>query len=184
MDSASERWARLGPNNPRTLVHVPEYGVCLSTFIIAKRRESILLLRPRANDAWETKGAFPKGRAAELAKEGAWLLPATHLLMGESPDRAARRIVREWAGLRGKPRFLMVQSHTRPGGFLDQKLNGKHWDICFVYELTSASKPKAKPWWSEGRFVPTARISRMNLGRGHVDILHEAGMVRKPRSGS
>lgn len=181
MDPATERWARLGPKNSRTLVHVPEAGVCLSTFIIATRRNSILLFRPHAHDAWETKGAFPKSRAAELAKQGAWLLPATHLLMGESPDHAALRIVREWAGLKGKPRFLMVQSHTRPGGFLGRKLRGKHWDVCFIYEIAARAKPKARPWWSEARYVPIQGISSMKMGRGHLDILKEAGMIRKPR---
>jgi len=183
LDRVSERWACIGPRNPRPLVHTPKAGVCLSTFVIAKQRNSILLFRPRAHDAWETKGAFPKGWAAELAKEGAWLLPATHLLMGESPDHAARRIVREWAGLKGTPRFLMVQSHTRRGGFLNKKLKGKHWDICFVYELTAGTGPKAKPWWSEAHYFPIPKISRMHLGRGHLDILKEAGMIRirRPR---
>jgi len=173
----AERWARLGPKNRHALVHTPKPGVCLSTFIIAKRRNSILLYHPRAHVAWETKGAFPKDLAAELAKKGAWLLPATHLLMEESPDRAARRITREWAGLKGNPRFLMVQSHIRPGGFRNSKVKGNHWDICFIYELTVRTVPKAKPWWTETRFVPISKISSMNLGRGHLDILKEAGFV-------
>jgi ADP-ribose pyrophosphatase YjhB (NUDIX family) len=177
----TERWARLGPRDRHTLVHTPEAGLCLSAFVISRRRNSILLFRPHAHDAWETKGAFPKRGAAELAKEGAWLLPATHLLMEESPDHAARRIVREWAGLKGTPRLLMVQSHTRPGGFLGKRLSGNHWDICFVYELTTGNEPRAKPWWSEARYVPIPRISRMKLGRGHLDILREAGIIRKRR---
>lgn len=177
MRPVEERWARLGPKNPRALVHTPKTGVCLSAFVIAKRRNSILLCRPRAHEAWETKGGFPKHWAAELAKEGAWLLPATHLLMEESPDHAAHRITREWAGLEGNPRFLMVQSHIRPGGFWNSRLKGNHWDICFIYELTARTAPKAKPWWTEARFVPIPTISRVNLGRSHLDILEEAGFV-------
>jgi ADP-ribose pyrophosphatase YjhB (NUDIX family) len=101
--------------------------------------------------------------------------------MGESPDHAANRIVREWAGLDGTPRFLMIQSHTRPGGFLDKKLKGNHWDICFIYQLKTRNKPKARPWWSEARYVPITEIPNMKLGRGHFDILKEAGVIRKQR---
>lgn len=181
MRPVTERWARLGPKNRLALVHTPKAGVCLSTFIIAKRRNSILLCRPHVHEAWETKGAFPRDWAAQLAKNGAWLLPATHLLMEESPDHAARRITREWAGLKGTPRFLMVQSHIRPGGFWTSKVKGNHWDICFVYELNVKNGPKAKPWWSEARFVPISNVSHMKLGRGHLDILREAGTIKGRR---
>ena len=99
--------------------------------------------------------------------------------MEEPPDHAARRITREWAGLEGNPRFLMVQSHIRLGGFWNSKVEGNHWDICFVYELNAKNEPKAKPWWSETRFVPISNVSRMKLGRGHLDILREAGTLRR-----
>ena len=108
------RWARIGSRNPSWMTHTPRAGLCLSVFIVARKGDSILLGRPRAHDAWPEKGGFPKRNAAEIEKEGAWLLPATHLLMEESPDHAASRVAHEWAGLKGKPRFVMVQSHVRP----------------------------------------------------------------------
>lgn len=167
----SRRWARLGPENPSALKHVPEAGVCLSAFLIVKRNGSILLGRPHSHSAWPLKGGFPRWRAAELEKRDAWLLPATNLMMEEAPNRAARRIVNEWGGLEGKPRFVMIQSHLQPAGRLN------HWAICFVYELHVRKDPTIKPWWSEMRFVKPSEIRRMKLGRGHRDILQEAHII-------
>lgn len=173
----TKRWARLGRDNASSLFHTPSAGVCLSVFVIARRDSSILLGHPRVHDGWPEKGGYPKKRALELDREGAWLLPATHLLMDEPPDQAARRITREWAGLKGAPKFKMVQSHLRPARLWNPKLKGNHWDLCFVYELRSRDCPKPKPWWSEMRFVQPSEIRRMNLGRGHLDILEEAGYI-------
>jgi len=110
------------------------------------------------------------------------LLPATHLLMEEPPDNAARRIAHQWAGLTGTPRFVMVQSHVRPQtpGRPGYKRSGRklrHWDICFVYEMRIGRLPKIRPWWSEMRFLPTAKVRKMKLARGHRDVLERAGYI-------
>jgi ADP-ribose pyrophosphatase YjhB (NUDIX family) len=129
---ATKRWARLGPNDAKWLNHVPEAGVCVSAFIIARKGNSILLARPRAVDDWAEKEGFPTWRAKQLEKEKAWLLPATHLLMEEPPDRAAERIAHEWAAIKAKPQFMMFQSHTRPSIVGNQRQRARYWDLCFV----------------------------------------------------
>ena len=159
------------------LSHTHDAGVCLSAFVVARRGRSILVCQPRASDAWPEKGGYPKHLAVKLERERAWLLPATHLLVEESPDHAALRITHQWAGLTGHPRFVMVQSHTRPRSLWNTRAKGKHWDICFVYELTARSVPKPKPWWSEMRFIPVSQVRRMKMGRGHKDVLKEAGYI-------
>ena len=178
---ATKRWARIGPRDPSALRHVPTAGLCLSTFVIIRKGESILLGRPHANNAWPEKGGYPLLPAAELEKSGDWLLPATHLLMEEHPDHAARRIANQWAGVKGNPKFVMVQSHLRPSkGRKNQPKWGtgfNHWDICFVYELKTRTDPKPKPWWAETRFVSQSEILRITFGRGHRDILKAAGYV-------
>jgi len=168
MVPVSKRWARLGRSDPSMLRHPSNAGVCLSVFVVARRGDSVLLCRPHANDAWPRKGGYPKHLAVQLEKEKAWLLPATHLLMEESPDNAAQRITREWAGLEGNPHFVMIQSHLR------RRRDGNHWDLCFVYELISRRNLKRKPWWSEMRFIPFREVRKMKIGRGHKDILEEA----------
>lgn len=132
----------------------------------------------RGTKDWPERGGYPRHRAIELEREGVWLLPATHLMMEESPDHAAKRIARQWAGLRGIPEFVMVQSHTRPASFWRKGAKGNHWDICFVYELKALAPPKHRPWWSEMRFVPLSEIGTLKIGRGHLDILKEAGYVQ------
>jgi len=173
----TKRWARLGPNDPSWLIHVPDSGVCISAFVVCRRGKSILLGRPHAHDAWPTQGGFPRRHAAALEKVGTWILPATHLKMWESPQRGAIRIAREWAGLKGKPHFIMVQSHLRRARTSKKGDGGKHWDICFVYEMTARTLPRLKPWWSQMRFVEPKDIRRIKVGRGHKDILREAGFI-------
>lgn len=174
---AAERWARIGSRDPAWLRHVPKGGLCLSAFVVIRKRGSILLGRPHASNAWPEKGGFPRRHAAELERDGSWLLPATHLLMEESPDRAARRIASQWAGVRGVPKFVMVQSHLRPRQSRKLRTSSVHWDICFIYELKAVTNPKPGPWWSEMEFWTPSEIRRMKLGRGHKDILRIARYV-------
>ncbi len=178
---ATERWARLGPRTPSWLVHTPKGELCISAFVVPRRGNSLLLGRPRAHDAWPEMGGYPKSRVVELEKEGTWLLPATHLMMEESPEHAARRIAHRWAGLEGNPRFSMVQSHLRRFR-LWREPKGNHWDLCFVYKLPVRHVPHLKPWWAEMRFVSLSEIPKMRLGRGHLDILKEAGYLRCRRA--
>jgi len=175
----TERWARIGPRDSSWLIHVPRAGLCLSAFVVIRKKGSILLGRPHTHESWPEKGGFPKRHATRLERERSWLLPATHLLMEEAPDRAAQRITNQWAGMRGVPKFVMVQSHLRPSEYARKsghvKLN--HWDICFVYELNTRTNPKPKPWWSETRFFLPSEIRRMKLGRGHKDVLKASGYL-------
>lgn len=173
----TRRWARFGPDDVHQLNHTPRAGVCISAFVIARRGRSILLGKPKAGDPWPEKGGYPKWRAMKLEEDGAWLLPATHLMMGEGPDKAAKRIARDWAGLNRTPKFVMIQSHLRPARTLSPKAKDNHWDICVIYTLRSDGRVKLKPWWSEMRFVTPSKIRKMNLGRGHGDILKEAGLL-------
>ncbi|MDG6934180.1 MAG: hypothetical protein JRN68_05740 [Nitrososphaerota archaeon] len=125
--------------------------------------------------------------AGELEKEGEYLLPATHLMMEESPDAAALRIARRWVGYpEAKPSFVMVQSHLRPSslwkGQTIYRQGSNHWDICFVYTMCEERLPsEIKPWWKEMKFVSPSEFTRLALGRGHRDILEEGGFLNRKR---
>jgi len=110
----TERWARIGPRDPSWLIHVPKAGLCLSAFVVIRKGNEILLGHPHADNAWPEIGGFPKSHAGEIEKEGSWLLPATHLIMEEKPDHAAKRIANQWVKVRGTPSFVTVQSHLSP----------------------------------------------------------------------
>lgn len=177
----TSRWARIGPPDSSWMIHVPKAGLCLSAFVVIRKGNSVLLGRPHAHDAWPELGGYPLRHAAAIEKEGSWLLPATHLVIEESPDRAAKRIANQWAGVKGTPKFVMVQSHLRPSARSKSKLKmGRklnHWDICFVYELRARNNPKHKPWWSELQFFQPRDIADMRLSRGHKDVLKAAKYV-------
>jgi ADP-ribose pyrophosphatase YjhB (NUDIX family) len=180
----NERWARIGPTNKAWMIHVPKAGLCLSAFVVITGPENCILIGlPKKHKAWPEQGGLPLMHAEELEREGMYLLPATHLMMEESPDKAAMRIAREWVGYaKAKPSFLMVQSHTRPSslwkGESIYRPGLNHWDICFVYSMrVDGLPPKVKPWWKEMKFVSPSEIKE--LGRGHLDILEESGFVKK-----
>ncbi len=181
-----ERWARIGPTKESWLIHVPKAGLCLSAFVVViDYNNKILLGQPKEHEAWPIAGGLPKFHSKQLEKEGVFILPATHLLMEESPDHAARRITRKWVGYTdAEPSFREVQSHLRPSAlwksYLGEKRGLNHWDICFVYSMQARELPsKIKPWWSEMRFVPSSQISKLNIGRGHKDVLKEAGFLSR-----
>ena len=180
---ATERWAQFGPRKKSWLINVPIGGVCLSAFIVASKNGSILLGRPKAGQAWPEMGGERLSGAVELERTNTWILPATHLLIGENPDDASKRISKEFTGLRGNPKFAMIQSHTRPAKIWWKHVgDAVHWYLCFVYELKIDGVPnKLKPWWKEMQLFTSKEIHSLNIGRGHWDILEEAGYIQSPK---
>src|SRR5271169_2598724 len=82
----------------------------ISSFAIAKKGNQLLLekkLRPE----------FSAGK---------WVLPSAIINFGEHPESAVRRIVQEQVGAEAKNvKLLDIQSY-----------GDKHWDLCFVYEVS------------------------------------------------
>lgn len=171
------RWARFGRRKPSWLIQVPPGGLCLSAFVIAENGDSVVLCKPRAHVAWPEKGGQPMWASRELERSGEWRLPATHLMVDESPDDAAARIAHGFTGLEGTPRFLSVQSHLRPNKMWKEfrKVRSNHWDICFVYRMQVEALPgEIRPWWSDIRFFKLSELPDVKMGN-HRDILEEAG---------
>jgi len=176
----TERWAQFGPRKKSWLINVPVGGVCLSTFIVAKSGDAILLGLPRSGVEWAEQGGERLSGAEELERSNTWILPATHLLLGETPDDASIRIARDFTGLKGIPEFAMIQSHTRPAKLWFKHVgNAVHWDLCFVYKLKIRGVPKKLlPWWKEMRLFDRVELRTLKIGRGHRDILKEGGYLR------
>ncbi len=177
MSALATRWARIGPTDRRWLLHVPKGGLCLSAFVIVRnRRGDVLLGRPAFDRSWLESGGLPLWRVRELVREGVWVLPATHFMMYESPDRAATRIARRWTGgATGRPRFVAVDSYAAPSPY---RRSGRargttdlHWDFCFLYEMRSDRAPRRGRAWTELKFVPRTEISKLKIGRGQRDIV-------------
>lgn len=181
------RWARFGPSDARWFSHIPEDGVCLSTFLFVRDRHGgVLIGRPRPHLDWPEKGCMPLWRLRQVAGHGEWVLPASHLLMEEAPDRSARRIAREWAGLpRSRPTLVGVTSERMPTGRWRRegarRVRRNHWAVCFLYELRTQVAPRRARGWAAIRFASPTELGRLRLGRGHSDLLREYLRLRAPR---
>lgn len=177
MEPASTRWARIGPTNRKWLIHVPPGGLCLSAFVLVQNgRGDVLFGQPRPHRNWPERGGVGVWRIRDLARDGAWTLPATHLLVGEDPVDGAKRIARTWAGLYNPhPRLLGIDSCRMPTGQWKgvgrRRRQVYHWAIGFVYGVRLTRAPRVNPGWSELRFIPRAQFHSLRIGREHRDFL-------------
>jgi ADP-ribose pyrophosphatase YjhB (NUDIX family) len=173
----TSRYARFGAPYRRMYIHVPKGGVCLSAFVVVRdTRGRILFGRPRAHSAWPERGCLPLWRVREIRKNGEWILPASHLLMGESPDAAARRIARVWLGQpTATPLMTAIDSSGFPGagGPTPGKTHPRnfHWTLCFVYQLRIDRLTRTPTPWEELRFFSRAELRTLKIGRMHRDLL-------------
>jgi ADP-ribose pyrophosphatase YjhB (NUDIX family) len=153
---------------PPRISEIPEGGFCISVFVILTRRgkpNEVLLGRLDANAEWERIGGLNRERA-ELNSKG-WMLPSCHLLYGESPQDAARRVLAEQLGMPN-------QELQGPLVFSEVYGPRNHWDLEFIF---TGERTEAKPHaaWRELRFVDTRKLQQAEFARSHQDILAHIG---------
>ncbi len=162
---------RTGDRSP-----VPRSGLCLSAFVVVRPSGVgglALLGKIRPSADWGRIGALDAERVARMSS--LWMLPSSHLILYESPEEAARRIVREQLGtelpdLAGP--VVLSDVSPRP-----EAPDDPHWDLGFVFEgrWPTTRFPEA-PAFAELAFVDVARTRRSEIGRGHADVLDRAGL--------
>ncbi|MDV3294052.1 MAG: NUDIX hydrolase [Nitrososphaerales archaeon] len=155
-------------SKPPRIEQIPDGGFCLSSFVILTRTgkpNEVLLGKLDVNGPWDRVGALDKERAERNSK--GWMLPASQLIYGESPQEAAKRILSEQLGLH------------------DQKLDGplvfsevygpkNHWDLEFLFTGERAEVgPHAA--WRELGFVDMRKLRKEDFARSHEDILAHLG---------
>jgi len=157
----------------------PEGGLCLSAFLIItdeRNANRVLMghLNPKAS--WDHIGALDSSRVDVHSK--GWMLPSSHLLVYESPQEAARRILREQLEIDLTLNGPDVVSETyTPKRFPDLP---RHWDIEFIFKGRMSEDHIPKPFaWSELSFVNLDTAERTEITRSHEDILESAGFVFK-----
>ena len=159
---------------------IPEGGICLSAFLIISNRDENKVLMGHLNPSgnWDHVGALDKTRL-ELFKDG-WMLPSSHLIMYESPQAAATRILLEQLGLEESQVEVsdpICASETyRAERFPERKQD--HWDIEFIFKgvLHSPTSPSKPELWSELKFVDLAKTKKEEIARSHEDVLEHSGM--------
>lgn len=147
---------------------MPEGGMCISAFVIISKRgdpESVLMGKINKSANWDHIGALDKKRVERHS--GGWMLPSSHLMLYETPEEAARRILREQLNIRG----MKVDG---PLTFVDTSGTENHWDIGFIYTGERDVTPKSEAW-RELAFVNTTGLKREDVVRSQIDVLAYAG---------
>lgn len=156
--------------------------MCLSAFLVIApeeekedqetARNSVLLghLNPAAN--WDHIGALDEKRIQTHSK--GWMIPSSHLIYRESPQNAARRILREQLGI---PDMELsgpeVVSETYPSM---RHPDLEHWDLEFIFKgrLSRDTLPKSNAW-VDLKFVDLSKVTKKDITRSHEDILRSSG---------
>lgn len=149
---------------------IPEGGMCISSFVILSKEgesDAILLGKLDPTAPWDHIGALDGERAARHAK--GWMIPSSHLMIRESPQDAARRVLREQLNLPDielrDPKVVSEVSQTTPGG-------SDHWDLEFIFTGHVRPETIGKPdAWSELRFVKIPSTRKSEISRRHEDVL-------------
>jgi ADP-ribose pyrophosphatase YjhB (NUDIX family) len=120
----------------------------ISSFAIAKKGNELLLVK-------RIRPEFTAGK---------WLFPSSIINYGEHPESAVKRIVREQLGTEPKnAKLIDIQSY-----------GDKHWDLCFVYEVTVDSVGKVSQdiekaeYFDRGKLPPEFRSD-------HREVLENLG---------
>ena len=160
----------------RIRIHeVPSGGFCLSVFLLispSDRPSEVLWGRPEPNAEWELLAGY---RSAGVS-DREWLLPASILHFGESPDDAAKRIIRDQLARArvSLSRPKVVSEVYSPRGRPEWK---DHWDVRFLYEGQTDDVPPAGPMWAELAFLNPAQVRSQPVGRGHREVLRSRRRV-------
>ena len=172
------RFARPKPEydgNPVYTTEIPEGGMCLSSFLVITEGESdrVLMGHLDPGEAWDEIGALDRERAEVHSRR--WMLPSSHLMLHESPQDAARRILGEQLGLKGLELSgpSVVAEVGTPKRF--PNLPG-HWDFEFIFRgrAPPGSAPE-HPAWRELKFVDLRLAGRDSIARSHDEVLENAG---------
>jgi ADP-ribose pyrophosphatase YjhB (NUDIX family) len=153
---------------------IPKDGLCISTFLVINETNEprkILAGRINPNARWDHIGAVNPGRLQRTA--GGWMLPASHLIMLESPLAAVNRILREQLEIDENKAHMSSQ----PIVFSDVREGDEpHWDIGFIYRGSMAENdlPKTPTAWTELKFVDFDKTPRSNFVRFHDSVIDYA----------
>jgi ADP-ribose pyrophosphatase YjhB (NUDIX family) len=157
---------------------IPDGGMCLSSFLVISEQDNpkeVLMGRLNPKAPWDHIGALDEGRIQAHSK--GWMLPSSHLIIHESPQEAAVRILREQIGIASSIVALsdpkVVSEVSTPRRFPNLP---HHWDIEFIFRGTLArSRVPKSDAWVDLKFVDLGRTSRSEMARSHEDILESMG---------
>jgi ADP-ribose pyrophosphatase YjhB (NUDIX family) len=160
---------------PFRMKEIPDGGFCLSSFLVISEShnpQSVLMGHLNPNAAWDHIGALDQSRIEAHSK--GWMLPSCHLMVQESPQDAARRILKEQVGIEGldlsEPKVISEVYTPRRFPNLAQ-----HWDLEFIFrgKLDQSELPKSDAW-VDLKFVGVSKMRKIEMARSHEDILESS----------
>jgi ADP-ribose pyrophosphatase YjhB (NUDIX family) len=177
------RFNRSPETAPFSVTEIPPDGFCISAFLVLRDSSDpwrVLMghLNPQA--PWDHIGALDPSRAEIHSRR--WMLPSSHLIFGESPADAARRILTEQLQL--PPNLPLEEPCLFSEVGTPRRFPGAkgHWDLELVFTgrlLPSDVKPA--PAWTDLEFVDPRKVGRAGIARSHDEILDLVGL--SPASG-
>jgi hypothetical protein len=151
--------------------------MCLNCFLVVRSRDQpahVLMGQVDPAADWFEAGGLGPDRLARIGDR--WMLPASQLLLLESPDDAARRLARELLGrplnVVPSPKVLS-ETYARAGS----TAHDPHWDLHYVYEFDWAGPPPAKGrLWRQLEYRPVRSMPPGEFARSHHDVLALIGL--------
>lgn len=165
-------------SNTLGMTEVPIGGLCLSSFLVITEQDNsnaVLMGHLNKSAPWDHIGALDDSRIQVHSK--GWMLPSSHLIVLESPQDAARRILREQLDLAtleiSEPK--VISEVYKPKRFPELP---EHWDVEFVFfgKLSTEKLPKPSAW-SDLKFVNLPTTRREDIARSHDEILESLGFA-------
>lgn len=158
---------------PFRMSEITKGGMCLSSFLIITNSSGrVLMGKLDPGFGWDHVGALDDMRKERHSM--GWMLPSCHLLIGESPAEAARRVAGEQLGLGD----LELSDPSIFSETYTPAISGEpaHWDLEFIFR-GSHNAPVSHPAWRQLEYVdPNAPDAE--FARNHQDILRSAGLRR------
>ena len=159
---------------PFRMSEVPKDGFCLSSFVLLVNSQGRVLMGKLNPDyAWDHIGAIDEER--KRRHSAGWMLPSSHLMLNESPQAAAGRIISEQLGLEGielGPPAVYSETYSS-----DRFALAGHWDLEFVFTGRHEEKVSHNAWRELDYVDPNAPEGQ--FARNHQDILKNAGLRRQ-----
>ena len=124
---------------------LPDGGMCLSSFLVISESDSkrVLMghLNPKAPSG--SLGALDESRIQAHSK--GWMLPSSHLIVHESPQEAAARILKEQLGIDNKWSHSLIPKLFRK--FPHKELTCRNIGILnsyFAEHLQASASPEKR----------------------------------------
>ena len=149
----------------------PPGGFCISSFVIARKKDSVLLCKIAQPEIWDERWSLNLDYPERW--KGRWQIPSSYLKFGEHPDSAAERVVKDQLQARStKLSRSLVKSFAAESSSVAGQT---HWALCFIYEASLSEDPKLQPWFEDLRYVSLKATLELDFGRGHDMILASLG---------